>query len=433
MSNKKAQAVRQKKKNVRIFPIYKTVSWDLLFYFPIIFLFLTQVKGFSAAQVLFADAFYTLSNTFWQLPITRVVDNLGKKRSLIIGNILYSLSILAMIFLNQYYELLLIQFIYALGYSIKGICETNILYDSLPIGKKRGRVFSKIDSKSTSYFYLFDAVSSVVAGITFVINGYIPMILCFSCCIISTVISFKFRNTTIVEEKVETSTFKEYKEQIKEAFKFSLKSKRMRSLILFNAIIMGIILGIVNLRSSMLSEMKVPEQYFGFIFAALQFGAALTSSKAEIIQKKMKNKTLAFLSLPLTLSCIFIGFIGGDPLSKSSLILIFLLYLIQYGIKGPYQALMTRYLNNFTNRKIRPKITAFKNLTSNLCSALITFLCSLLLTITTTANTFIIIGCITTVAIVLLLDYMRDKVGLKPEKYTKEDMKYSLTKTTKQL
>ena len=29
--------------------------------------------------------------------------------------------------------------------------------------------------------------------------------------------------------------------------------------------------------------------------------------------------------------------------------------------------------------------------------------------------------------------YMRDKVGLKPEKYTKEDMKYSLTKTTKQL
>ena len=159
MSNKKAQAVRQKKKNVRIFPIYKTVSWDLLFYFPIIFLFLTQVKGFSAAQVLFADAFYTLSNTFWQLPITRVVDKLGKKRSLIIGNILYSLSILAMIFLNQYYELLLIQLIYALGYSIKGICETNILYDSLPIGKKRGRVFSKIDSKSTSYFYLFDAVS----------------------------------------------------------------------------------------------------------------------------------------------------------------------------------------------------------------------------------------------------------------------------------
>ena len=139
------QAIKSKKKNVRIFPIYKTVSWDLLFYFPIIFLFLTQVKGFSASQVLFADAFYTLSNTFWQLPVTSLVDRVGKKNCLIIGNLLYSASILAMIFMQNYYELLLIQFIYALGYSIKGICESNILYDSLPVGEKRGKVFSTID------------------------------------------------------------------------------------------------------------------------------------------------------------------------------------------------------------------------------------------------------------------------------------------------
>ena len=169
--------IKRKKKNVKIFPIYKMVSWDLLFYFPIIFLFLTQIKGFSASQVLFADAFYTLSNTFWQIPVTSVVDRIGKKNCLIIGNILYSLSILAMIFLQNYYELLIIQFIYALGYSIKGICESNILYDSLPAGKKRGKIYSTIDGKSSSYFYIFDAISSVIAGFTFTINGYIPMVL----------------------------------------------------------------------------------------------------------------------------------------------------------------------------------------------------------------------------------------------------------------
>ena len=105
MNNTKEQKmIKQKKKNVKIFPIYKTVSWDLLFYFPIIFLFLTQVKGFSASQVLFADSFYTLSNTFWQLPITSVVDRIGKKNCLIIGNVLYSLSIFAMIFMKNYYH-----------------------------------------------------------------------------------------------------------------------------------------------------------------------------------------------------------------------------------------------------------------------------------------------------------------------------------------
>lgn len=112
--NTKEKLIRHKKNNVRLFPVYKMISWDLLFYYPIIFLFLTQIKGLTAAQVLFSDAFYTLSNTFWQIPVTRLVDKVGKKNSLIVGNILYTLSIFSMIFMQNFYELLIIQFIYAM-------------------------------------------------------------------------------------------------------------------------------------------------------------------------------------------------------------------------------------------------------------------------------------------------------------------------------
>lgn len=407
---KKHASIKRKKKNVKLFPIYKSISWDLLFYFPIIFLFLTQVKGFSASQVLLSDAFYTISNTFWQIPVSRFVERLGKKNSLIVGNILYSISILAMIFMKNYYELLMIQFIYALGYSIKGLCETNILYDSLPKAKKRGKLFSLIDGKSSSYFYIFDGIASVIAGFTYTINGYIPMFLCFLCCVVSTIISFRFRHTVILEEKVKPVGYKEYWKQLTGSFRLFMKSKRLRCLVCFNAIFMGLIVGIVNLRSSMLTEMEVPEQYFGVIFAILQFIAAFTSRKADQIQSAFKNKTLSYLCVPVTVSCILIGIIGKDPLSKSSLILVCLLYSIQYAVKGPYINLMTRYLNNFTNRMVRPKITALKNLTSNLFTTLATILCALFLKITSTANTFIIVGCLTTISIVLLLDYMRDKV-----------------------
>ena len=425
MAKTKETIRRKKRKNVRIFPIYKTVSWDLLFYFPIIFLFLTQVKGLTPAEVLFADAFYTLANTFWQLPITSLVDRIGKKNCLIIGNILYALSILAMIFMKDFYELLLIQFIYALGYSIKGICESNILYDSLPASKKRGKVFAAIDGKSSSYFYIFDGISSIIAGFTFAINGYIPMVLCFICCVSSTIISFKFRHTVIKEEKVKPISLKKYSKQLKDSMKFFKKSDRIRLLILLNAVFMGLILGIVNLRSSMLSEMQVPEIYFGIIFALLQFSAAITARNSERFHKALRNKVLGFLTFPVTISCIIIGFIGTDPLSKSSLVLIFLLYLVQYAFKGPYNALMTRYLNNFTNKTIRPKITALSKLTLNLFTACISLTCAFLLKFTTTANTFIIIGCIMTIVAVLILDKMKDRVGLKPDQYSKEDLKYS--------
>ena len=104
---KKRKVIKRKKKNVKIFPFYRMVSWDLLFYYPIIFLFLTQVKGFSASQALFADTFYTLANTFWQLPVTWFIDRIGKRNSLIVGNVLYSVSILAMIFMKNYYTIYL--------------------------------------------------------------------------------------------------------------------------------------------------------------------------------------------------------------------------------------------------------------------------------------------------------------------------------------
>ena len=431
MSDTKENLIKHKKTNVRLFPLYKTVSWDLLFYYPIIFLFLTQTKGFSAAQVLFSDAFYTLSNTFWQIPVTRLVDKIGKKNSLIVGNILYTLSIFSMIFLKEYYELLIIQFIYALGYSIKGICEANILYDSLPKGHRRGKIFSKIDGKSTSYFYIFEAIASMTAGFTFVINGYIPMILCFTCCTIATILSFKFRHTAIVQNKVEPIKFTEYMVQLKTSFGYFLRSKRIRSLVMFNALLMGTITAIVNLRSSMLEELHVPEQYFGIIFAMLQMIAAISTRNTERIQENFRNKTLGWLGIPMVMSCIVIGFIGQDELSNSSLILIVVLFAIQYAIKGPYIGLMTRYLNNFTNRSIRPKISALRYLTANLTTAILSFICSGLLAITTTANTFIIIGCITTIGVVLLLIYMRDRVGLKPEEYSDEDIRYSINRPEK--
>lgn len=426
----KRKEIKHKKKNVRLFPFYKMISWDLLFYYPILFLFLTQVKGFTASEVLFADTFYNLAITFWQIPTMWLIDKAGKRNSLIIGSILYTASIFFMIFMQSYRELLVIQFFYALGYAIKMMCETNLLYESLPSVVKRGKLFSKIDAKASSNFFYFDAISSVIAGFTFAINGYIPMVLCFITCLTSTILSFRFNHTTPQEEKerIRAISFKEYLGQLKEAFTFFKKSSRVKCLFIFNAVFMAVIIGIINLRSSMLKEMGVPEAWFGIIFAIVGMGAALFARYQDRIQKVLKNRTLTVLALPVTFSCILIGFIGKDSFSRSSLVAIIILYFVQQCVRGPYMGLISRYLNNFTNKKIRSKISAFKNLTANLATALFTFICSILLRGTTTANTFIIVGCLSSIAMILILEYMKDKVGLKPEKYSKEDVKYSVKK-----
>ena len=48
-------------RNTKLYPIYKMISWDLLFFYAIIFLYLVQVKNLSAPQVLLAEALYNVA------------------------------------------------------------------------------------------------------------------------------------------------------------------------------------------------------------------------------------------------------------------------------------------------------------------------------------------------------------------------------------
>ena len=222
---KKVKEIQDKKLNARLYPIYKMISWDLLFYYSIIYLFLTQVKNFSASQVLLVDAFFTASCFIMQIPLGLIIDRFGKKNSVVFANLCLCIFILILMFTNTYIQLVIAFFIFAVGYVIKGICETNILYDSLPRGKKRGSLYSRIDGIGSSRYFIIDALTSLTAGYAFVVSPYLPIILCLIANIIATILSTRFRHTQIPAEEEEVTTgSKEYFIQLKDAIKFVFKS-----------------------------------------------------------------------------------------------------------------------------------------------------------------------------------------------------------------
>ena len=423
----KTKEIKNKKINTRLYPIYKMISWDLLFYYSIIFLFLTQAKGFSASQVLLGEAFFTASCLVLQILIGILVDNIGKKKSLIFANVCMCLFSFILIFLHDFNQLLLAYFIDAIGYVIKCVCETNILYDSLPKGKKRGGLYSTIDGLGASRYYVIDAITSIIAGFTYVINPYFPIILCFIGNFISTILSTRFRNIQISnEEDKQKTSINRYFKDLKETIKFSIKSKRMRALLIFFGLMSGLLYNITTLRSGVLNQIQIPEQYFGIIFAISQIVASIMSKSQNILNKKLKNHTLAYLGIPLTISCIIIGILANISKSFISVFIIVFLFILQGGIKGAYNVLIYRYLNNFTIKEIRTKLATIRNIVYNISSIIISLIGAAFLNVTEASYTIIIIGCITTIIIILLLDYMKDKVGLKMKEYDKEDLKYNL-------
>ena len=419
-----------RKNNMKIYPIYKMFAWDLLFYFAIIFLFLNQVKGFSASEILLADSFYALFRVIFQMFCIKIVDLFGKQKSLILGNLFVSISMLLLILGNGFPFLVFFNLVEAIGFNLKSICEPTLLSDSIPESSNSSNIYSKIDGKGGSYYYMFNAFSYFLTGFLYVLNPYIPIILCFVCCLISTIISLSFNepNASNLHQKKDNKSigFIEYYTNLMYTFKKIIKSKRLKSLLIISLLFWGVLSLFTTLRSSIMVDIGIPEQYFGIIVGIMQIISSVTALKQEWFHKKFRNRLLSWFSLSIATSFILTGLLVVCNISFTVSLVSVLFTIMLFGIiKGPYPTLIQKYLNSFSNSNVNTQIFAIKSLVENVGRILLSLLAAFLLNITTTSYAFIIVGCILFIIFIFLLDYMKTKVGLKPEEYPEEDLIFS--------
>ena len=275
--------IQMRKRNMKLFPTYKKLAWDYLFYYSIDFLFLTQIKNISAADVVLANSIRYLFGIFIQIPANVIVEFLGRKNSIILGNILNCFYLLMFMMTGNLFDLILAKFISSLAVSIKEIAEPGLLNTSIPPSKYKSNIFAKINSKGASGFYILSAISKIIGGFLFEINGYIPMILCLITLIIVSIISM-FCIEPIRKQNNKCNATNAIRKQIKEiqeGFKFILKSERLKALILSASLIASLLSILVNYRTSLLQDMGTPAYIISFIDAMYSVASAIRSKKAK--------------------------------------------------------------------------------------------------------------------------------------------------------
>lgn len=112
-----------------------------------------------------------------QIPAVSITSKIGKKKSIIIGNALVSIYIIVLITIPGAVSLTIGNIIFALGYNLKQQAETNLLYDSIFTKGGEG-IYSKIDARGASLYYIFDGIASLLTGYLFVVNNYLPIVIC---------------------------------------------------------------------------------------------------------------------------------------------------------------------------------------------------------------------------------------------------------------
>lgn len=424
----KKEISKIKRNNAKLYPIYKMFSWDLLFFYSIEFLFYTITKKVTASEVLIINGFYLLFKIIMQIPAVTITDFLGKRRSTIIGNILLIIYMLILICFPGAISVIIADLVFALGYNIKTIAESNLLYDSVSTRGGEG-LYSKLDAKGGSFYYILDGIASLVAGYLFVINNYLPMLICLLFIIISTILSFKFKDVYEVDKNTKrdlglANTLKDYGMDLKVCFKFILKSKRMKAFILFQMVLYSVIEIVDTYNSDLLINIGIPEQQFSMIFAVLTLIAGIALSLKRPIEKRFKNRTLAFISLMYIGACIIIGIVSSIFESQMVIPIILIMCTIQKINVSLWYIFEPKYLKNFTTENMRNKITFAYEFIGGIVASFFSILGGLLLNILNVKHAFLVVGILALISIIIVLNYMKTRFGLKPEEYKKEDIEF---------
>lgn len=280
-----------------------------------------------------------------------------------------------------------------------------------------------------SWYYLLDGIASVISGYLFVMNNYIPMFICLGFVIISTILSLGFEDIYEVKTKLnKENVFKKYGKDLKSSFKFIFKSKRMKAYILFEIVFYSLIKILEIYQSDLLVDIGMTEEEFSMIFAVLTLIGGISITLKKKIEKRFKNRTLAFLSLSYILAGIIVGAVSSINPTKMVVPIIIIMYAVQKVSTSIWYILESKYLRNFTNEKSRNKITFAYEVIGGIAASFASIFGGLLLKVLSIENSFLVIGLISLIGIVLVLDYMRPRFGLRPNEYKKEDIEFEIEK-----
>ena len=177
-------------------------------------------------------------------------------------------------------------------------------------------------------------------------------------------------------------------------------------------------------KSDLLLDIGVAEEQFSMIYAVLSLIAAISVIYSRKIQRYFKNKTLTFLSLSYILSIVFIGAISLTITDSIALPLVLIFYTVLRVCDSQWYVTQYTYLKNFTNEKSRNKISFTYELIVGIVASIMSLIGAAILESLHIKYAIILVGLMFLAVMIVILDYMRTRIGLKPKQYTKKDLQF---------
>lgn len=435
---RKDDLVYRRKNNMKLYPIHKMLAADYLFFYAIKILFLTQIKSISMSDIVISTGLYGLFLILVQIPSSMIVEKYGDRKSLILGDLALVIGMGFIMLCDNFFILLLDNFIMAFGFGIKGIAEGTLLTKSIPPTAKKNEIFAKLDGKGLGNYYYISAITAALAGYLYSINGYIPIFLSLFAMLIALRLAFLFED--ISDEEVEkkkdkkeearkqetlAQRYKESFEDIRLALKFIFNSGRLKALMIYAALTYGLVEVIANYQVGLMEEIGMTSTWIGIVYAIAMLLSGIASKKQNIFHEQFRNKSLGIIGMVASGAIFVAGLTSLTILPFAFVAIVVSICIIsRYISTGLYNVLIKKYLANFTNTKMLNRVYATYGIVTGVGAIIMCFIAGIIVKYVDLRYAMTIMGIIFVLSMLLTIWYMRKRVGLKPEEYAKKDIDF---------
>lgn len=232
------------------------------------------------------QALVNISDCISQIPSGLFADKFGKKKSLIVGQILLAFFYLILLSSRGYMWIGIAHILQGVGFTFIAGADESLLYES--VQEKSGEQTNRF----TQYIGRYAAIATLSQAIAMGLGGFLQLVswnLVFG-------LSFLFKMISIIqtlflkESKISETNAKEHKSLLKESFVYLSSNKAM----LFYIISVGMFLGISStyywFSQDMLEGYNYKVYQISVIFAVESLISVVISDKAYIVEKHLTSK-----------------------------------------------------------------------------------------------------------------------------------------------
>ncbi|MBT3222583.1 MAG: MFS transporter, partial [Proteobacteria bacterium] len=344
-------------RNLRLYRVYSALAFTPVF-LPVLVLF-WQDNGLNMFDVFLLQGLFAISAVILEVPTGMVADRMGKRASLLMAQILFTVGIAYYAMGHGFWSFLLAEIVLAVGVALLSGADTALLFDTLK-ALKREDEYTRWEGETRGIQMAAFAIANLVGGF---LGAYSLRATVWASAIGPFIALFiVYRLKEVQERRVPRSLAEaasDYSTLIRQSLKFVSRHRLVQWQVAFMAVLMGSSAWLLWLYQPYMEFVGLPIWFFGVAFAIFNLFAAFMSRFAHVFDKKLgQTGAIAGLMLlqtaPLALLALIIG-----PAS-------FVFILGQQAVRGLSRPIISNRILQYTYADKRATVLSISALSARL-------------------------------------------------------------------